>query len=231
MKFKDRRTFLRVREAVLPSMTEDARNPDFIRQKRLLSMMLAGLMAAVWMMLPAHIAAAETASGGENVLIVYYSRTGNTRAMANHVQTLTGGKMVELEPAEPYPAEYRATTEQAKKELEADFKPPLKVTVDDIAPYDVIFVGSPCWWGTFASPVRTFLSQHDFSGKKLVPFITHEGSGMGKSMEDLKTLCPQAVMFEGLAVRGRETENAKPEIEQWLKQIRMIRQGQELSEK
>lgn len=151
------------------------------------------------------------------MLIVYYSRSGNTRAMAQTIHSLAGGDLVELETVRPYPKEYRPATEQAKKELDANFYPPLKVSVGDISAYDVVFVGSPSWWGTFASPVRGFLAQHDFSGKKMIPFITHEGSGMGKSVSDLKSLCPGVTILEGCAVRGGNVTGAYAEISQWLK--------------
>lgn len=175
--------------------------------------------AAAPFLLFADSANAATAPGGQNVLIVYYSRSGNTRAMAQTIHSLVGGDIVELETVRPYPKEYRATTEQAKKELEANFYPPLKDSVGDIGAYDVVFVGSPSWWGTFASPVRGFLAQHDFSGKKMIPFITHEGSGLGKSVSDLKLLCPGATIFEGCAVRGSNVAGAHAEISQWLKRI------------
>lgn len=181
----------------------------------------AGMLAfaAVPFLFSAGPANAATASGGQKVLIVYYSRSGNTRVMAQTIHSLTGGDIVELETVRPYPEEYRPTTDQAKKELEANFYPPLKVAVGDISAYDVVFVGSPSWWGTFASPVRGFLARHDFSGKKIIPFITHEGSGLGKSVSDLKSLCPGATIFEGRAVRGSRVTGAQAEISQWLKRI------------
>jgi flavodoxin len=139
--------------------------------------------------------------------------------MARQIHALVGGDIVELETVRPYPEEHQPTVEQAKKELEANFYPPLKVTVEDISSYDIIFVGSPCWWYTFASPVRGFLAQHDFSGKRLAPFITHKGAGLGKSIDDMKLLCPGAVILEGLAVRGSCADKAQAEISQWLKRI------------
>lgn len=181
----------------------------------------AGLLAAAVNPLMASPAAANTAtaSGGQKMLVVYYSRSGNTRVVAEKLHTALGGDIVELQTVHPYPEEYRATTDQAQKELKANYFPPLKTSVDDIGPYDVILVGSPSWWGTFASPVRGFLAGHDFSGKKLAPFITHEGSGLGKSVSDLRTLCPGATILEGLAVRGARVQNSQTEIDQWLKRL------------
>lgn len=153
------------------------------------------------------------------MLIVYYSRSGNTRVVAENIHTALGGDIVELQTVHPYPEEYRATTEQAQKELKANYFPPLKTSVDDISPYDVILVGSPNWWGTFASPVRGFLAQHNFSGKKVAPFITHEGSALGKSVADLKTLCPGATILDGLAVRGGRVQGSQADVGQWLKRL------------
>jgi flavodoxin len=162
---------------------------------------------------------AVTRTGGKKILTVFYSRTGNTRNMARHIHAQVGGDIVELETVYPYPEEHQPTVDQAKKELEANFYPLLKVTVDDVSSYDMIFVGSPCWWYTFASPVRGFLAQHDFFGKKLAPFITHKGAGLGKSIDDMKSLCPGATILEGLAVRGSRADKAQTEIIQWLKRI------------
>ena len=193
-------------------------NHLFRNTAKLLAKGLVVVLAASTLFL-GHVAEAATNSGGNKVLTVFYSRTGNTRDMAKLVHGIVGGDIVELQPAHSYPEGYRATTEQAKKELEANFMPPLKTTVEDISQYDVIFVGSPSWWGTFASTVRAFLSQHDFSGKTVVPFITHEGSGLGDSMNDLKRLCPTAIIKEGLAIRGGRVSRSQTEINNWLKRI------------
>jgi flavodoxin len=182
---------------------------------------------SLWLLIAAVISAlfavssanAATRTEDNKRLTVFYSRTGNTRSMAQQIHDLVGGDIVELETVHPYPEEHQSTVEQAKKELEANFYPPLKATVKDISSYDIIFVGSPCWWYTFASPVRGFLAQHDFSGKRLVPFITHKGAGLGKSIDDMKSLCPDAVVLEGLAVRGSRAAQAQTEISQWLKRI------------
>lgn len=182
--------------------------------------LLAGIVAPV---LPgsgpafAATGAAAKAFDGKKILIVYYSRTGNTRAVAQHIQTQIGGDLVELHTVTPYPNAYRATTEQAKKELQTGYKPPLKTRVDNIAAYDVVFVGSPNWWGTIAAPLKTFLSDYDLSGKTVIPFITHEGSALGQSVADVKSLCPKAAVLDGLAVRGSKATSAQDEVVAWLR--------------
>lgn len=162
---------------------------------------------------------AATESGAPNILIAYYSLSGNTRALASLIQQRTGGDLVELETLNPYPAEYRATTEQAKKELESGYKPPLKTRVDNLAGYDVVLVGSPCWWGTVATPVITFLSDNDFAGKTIAPFMTHGGSGLGRSVAHIRELCPTATVREGLAVRGGSAASAGNEVDAWLREL------------
>ncbi len=156
---------------------------------------------------------------GRKTLIVYYSRTGNTRAMAGLIRQRTGGDMLELHPATPYPEEYRATTRQAKEELASGYLPPLQPIQRDVSSYDVIFVGSPCWWATLAPPVRSFLSSYDFSGKTLVPFITHMGTGMGDAAADLQKLCPKATLLTGLALRGSNVDEKGDEVDAWLNAI------------
>lgn len=198
-----------------PFLTENA-----ILRPRLLTVIAAAMLSflAPSLLLPSSGNAAIFPED-QKILIVYYSRSGNTELMAQNIHKMVGGDIVKLETVQPYPEQYRATTKQAKEELATNFYPPLKNTVNDVRAYDLIFVGSPSWWGTFASPVRGFLAQNDFSGKKLVPFITHGGSAMGNSIEDLKSLCPGAIVLEGLAVHGSDVSDAQTEITAWLKRI------------
>lgn len=165
--------------------------------------------------------AATGALGRPGVLVVYYSRSGNTRAVAQAVHERVGGDLVELQTVTPYPEDYQATTAQAKKELESGFKPPLQTKIKRMDDYGVIFVGSPCWWGTVAAPVITFLSEYDFSGKTIVPFMTHEGSGLGRTVAHIRSLCPGASVAQGLAVRGGRAHDAKDTVGRWLHEIGM----------
>ena len=179
--------------------------------------LMAGLSLPALLVRPA--AAAQTVNG--KVLTVVYSRTGNTRVMAGYIHELAGGDLVELKTVNPYPEEYRATTKQAKEELESGFKPPLKTKIENLAAYDVICVGSPCWWGTVATPVITFLSENDFVGKTLVPFMTHEGSGLGRTESHIRSLCPDSTVLSGLAVRGSQARFSRDNVSAWLREIGM----------
>jgi flavodoxin len=98
----------------------------------------------------------------------------------------------------------------------------LAAKVENINSYDVVFVGYPDWWGTMPMAVFTFLEEYNFSGKTIVPFCTHEGSGLGRSVEDIRKLCPQSTIVEGLAVRGSSVKNAQNDVSDWLRKIGMI---------
>jgi flavodoxin len=202
---------------------ENARVADPSR-RAVLKVAVAGLIAGASAPLASGLAsarAAEASSGGAKVLIVYFSRSGNTREIAWQIRERVGGDIVELRTVAPYPEEYDAVTRQAKQELNSGFNPPLKTRVENVGEHDVVLVGSPNWWGTVAGPVRTFLSQHDLSGKKIAPFITHEGSGLGRSTRDIATFCPGATVLDGLAVRGGSVKTAQNEVAGWLRRIGM----------
>ena len=146
-------------------------------------------------------AGAQQPSG--KVLVAYFSHSGNTREVARQISEATGGDLFEIVPATPYP--------------EAGVRPALKNPVGDLSQYDVIFVGSPCWWATIAPPVATFLTSCDLAGKTVVPFMTHEGSRMGHSEADIRKLCPRSTVPDGLAVRGSAVRNSKDEVGRWVR--------------
>lgn len=182
--------------------------------KHMLTGFLAGGILPMSAPLPAH-AATDT----HRALIVYYSRSGNTRTVAEYIHTFVGGDMLEIQTVHPYPQEYKATTEQAKKELAEGYKPPITTKVTDMSKYTLIFLGSPNWWGTIAPPMMTFLSEYDFTGKTIAAFITHEGSALGQSMKTIQGLCPRAKLVEGLALRGGSVKTSKNDVGAWLDRL------------
>lgn len=161
-----------------------------------------------------------TSAGTSKILVAYFSQTGHTRTLANQIHDQAGGDLFEIVPEKAYTSDYNALTSQAQQEKNENYKPTLKTKVENMASYNVIFVGSPIWWGTISSPVRTFLSEYDFSGKTIIPFDTNGGSGLGTIVEDIKKLCPKATVQEnGLAVRDSDVDNAKNTVAEWLKKI------------
>ena len=192
-----------------------------ISRRKLLQVATAGLVAGLATPL---LSSRALAAEKRKVLIAYYSRTGTTREVAEQIQKGVGGDLFELKTAHSYPKEYRATTNQAKKEQEADFRPQLTADVPNIESYDLVFVGYPNWWGTLPMAFFTFLERHRFAGKTIVPFCTHEGSGLGRGVGDIKALCPNATIVEGIALRGGgidkvQSDSARRELALWLKKI------------
>jgi len=153
------------------------------------------------------------------VLTVYYSRTGNTQTMASYIHEMSSGNMVRIETVDPYPTAYKQTTIQAKKELESGYKPPLKTKIMDLKNYDIILIGSPCWWGTIATPVISFLSEYNFNGKTIIPFMTHLGSGLGRTVSHVRELCPEATVLDGKAIRGDAISSSRDEVLRWVRQL------------
>lgn len=159
----------------------------------------------------------------KKMLVAYFSHSGNTREIARQIQKATGADAFEIVPVDPYPTNYNAVVERAKQELRADYRPVLKSNGPDLNTYKVIFVGSPNWWSTIAPPVMTFLAAHDLSGKTIVPFITHEGSRLGKSVQDVKRLSPGATVLDGWSFWGRNVKNAHEDVRRWLRDINLLK--------
>jgi flavodoxin len=165
-------------------------------------------------------------------LIAYYSRrgqnylggniinlpVGNTEVVAKKIQAITGADLFEIDTVKAYPVDYTETTQIAMNEKKANARPELTAVVDKMDVYDVIYLGYPNWWNTFPMAVSTFLEAYDFTGKTIIPFCTHEGSGIGNSERDIKKLCPNAKMFPGLAIQGSSVKNADNMLKSWIAQ-------------
>lgn len=167
---------------------------------------------------------AQSSGKEKKILVVYYSlRNGNTRIIAEEIQKNAGGDIFRIETVNNYPAQYNDVTKQAKEELQSGYRPPLKAKVTDFDQYDIIYLGSPNWWNTIAPAVMTFLESYNFEGKTIVPFITHEGSRLGASVDDIKKLAPKATVLKGLPIRGGNVDKAEPDVKKWLKEIGMTK--------
>lgn len=167
--------------------------------------------------------AAETAKkgGAGKILVAYFSWSGNTREIATQIHERVGGDLFEIKTSKAYPADYHECTEVAKKEQAAKARPALSTKVADMASYDVVFVGYPIWWGTPPMAVFTFLEQYDLSGKTVIPFCTHGGSGLGRSAQEIAETCPKAKVLQALAVGGSGAKGAQNEVASWLRTIGM----------
>jgi flavodoxin len=138
----------------------------------------------------------------QKVLIVYLSRTNNTKAVAEFIHGRIGGTLVSLELATPYPSDYGATVQQVARENESGYLPPLKRKIERIEQYDVVFIGFPTWGMQLPPPVKSFLRDNDLRGKIVVPFNTNAGYGIGSSFQTVKELCPDSTVLEGFTTRG-----------------------------
>ncbi|MDR2769025.1 MAG: hypothetical protein LBB19_00480 [Puniceicoccales bacterium] len=146
------------------------------------------------------------------MVVVYYSHSGITKAVAEFIKEKVGGDIFEIEPLEPYPSSYNATLELANKELASGYKPTLKKRLGNMDDYDVIFLGSPVWCGTIAPAVTSFLSTHDLSGKTIIPFCTHGGGGESNTFRDIRMLTPGSTVFVGGSFMG----NPQRKISTWI---------------
>ena len=140
---------------------------------------------------------AQDSSSDKKVLVAYFSRSGNTRAVADHIKSLTGGDMFEIQVAKPYPEEYHACTEVAKKEKEDNARPTLKTKVENMASYD-------------------------FNGKVVIPFCTHGGGGEQNCFKDFVKHIGKADSKQGFLIGGGQASSALPQVESWLKGLKLI---------
>lgn len=154
----------------------------------------------------------------KDILIVYYSWSGNTRKIAEMIRRETGGTLFEIEPVRPYTTDYSDAVAQAKKEIRAGFKPELKALPEDHS-YQFVFVGTPIWWHTMAPPVAAFVDRFDLEGKTVIPFHTHGGGGVGTFEKDLEKMCPGATMTEGFGTYGRGGSDTPARIRSWLQDL------------
>lgn len=174
----------------------------------------------------------------KNTLIVYLSRTNNTKAIAEIIHRKVGGTLVALELEAPYPADYRATVQQVVRENETGYLPPLKTKIDRIEQYDFVFLGFPTWGMQLPPPVKSFLHKYNLKGKTVIPFNTNGGYGVGSSFETVKELCPQSTILQGFTMRGgseidghnlvikdAKAEEAQQEVDAWLRSIGLLKRS------
>ena len=182
------------------------------------------IMAFLCLLTPSALQAQNNDSNSNSMksIVIYFSRpgnnyvsgdivnlkVGNTKVVADKIVAATGCDSFEIVPVKAYSADYTRCTEEAKAELNANARPAYKGDID-LSEYDTIYLGYPIWWGTFPMCVFTFIEAHDgFEGKTILPYSTHEGSGLGQSISDLKKLCPKATIGSGIAINGSTAAKA-----------------------
>lgn len=155
----------------------------------------------------------------KKVLVAYFSQSGNTAAVARQIAQKTGGDLYRIETQTPYPSDYGTLLDQAKQEIRSGAKPALKGNLPPVQDYDVIFIGSPNWWGTHAPALSSFVAQSNLQGKTVVPFFTHGGGGMQNCERDLKKQLSGATVAQGAAFPGRASGASESALEEWLAKL------------
>ena len=162
-------------------------------------------------------------------LIIYFSRAdenyfggemryvdkGNTEVIAEFIRDVTGADIFKVEPLNPYPADYMECIEEAKVRTK-EHNAPIKENIPDISEYEVIYVGSPIYWGGMPEELFTALKGLDYSGKVVRPFTTHEGSGLSGVPRQLKEICAGAEVLDVLSIVGSQVKNSKQKVEDWI---------------
>ena len=165
-----------------------------------------------------------------NALVVFFSHAGenysvgnievgNTKIVADYISEMTGADQFEIVCEKDYDMPYMKLIEVAKQEANNNEYPAYKGSVGDLSQYDTIFIGGPIWWGTYPRVMFTFFRDNDLSGKTIVPFVTHEGSGLASTVSDLKGAYPKATVVQGFAIAGHDVRSGRNRVEKWLKEM------------
>ena len=175
------------------------------------------------------------APNGEKILVAYFSRTGeeymgtiakgNTEIVAEIIAKKVGGDLFKITPSKDYPFDYEECKTVASREKATKARPELASTVKNFQDYDTIFIGYPIWYGDMPMPVYTFVESYDFSGKKIIPFCTHGGSGLSSTDQSLTLLCPNAKILQGFESRGVSAQKnftqTEEKISEWLAKLNL----------
>jgi flavodoxin len=155
-------------------------------------------------------------------LVVYFSHSGNTKVIAEYIKDEVNSDIHRVLTEYKYSNNYQTCLMESRKDNKENARPKLVEDFKNIKDYDVIFIGYPIWWGTMPMAMFTFLESKDLKDKVIIPFCTHEGSGLGKSESDIKNLCPDSKIINGLEIRGKEVKNVKEDIINWIKKINFM---------
>ncbi len=185
--------------------------------KKLFILLEAAFLTLLLCMFGAYVRQAEASAGSS--LIIYYSLSGNTKNVAATLRELVGGDIMEIKTVHPYPDDFDAVVEQARAERNSGFLPPIQDLALSPEDYDVIYLGYPVWANTIPQPLSTFLSQHHLAGTTIVPFCTHDGYGPGRSVQVIRSLCPEARVLPGFDMLGSQARQARELLVAWLKEL------------
>jgi flavodoxin len=152
-------------------------------------------------------------------LVIYFSWSGNTRAIASQIHNKVGGDIVEIELVTPYSRDYNTCLDEAKRDQERHARPELKTRVSNMEQYENIFIGYPNWWASIPMPIATLLEQYDFSGKTIIPFCSHGGGRLGQSVTDIAKLAPKSTIREALSVHYSGGSSLLRDIDAWLRKL------------
>ncbi len=162
--------------------------------------------------------AAITTASAQKMLVLYYSETGTTKAVAQELQKQTGADIESIEAVEPYTGNFQETIQRGQREMQSGKMPALKPLTKKVADYDIIFLGYPIWFGTYANPIITLVQEQDFAGKRIVPFCTFGSGGLNTSSDALRKDLPKAKIEEGYGVRTARVAAAEKELDRFLKE-------------
>lgn len=151
-----------------------------------------------------------------NILIAYFSWSGNTENAAGIIREKTGADTIELNPVEPYSSNYNEVLDEAQQDMNNDARPALANHVENMEQYDTILLGYPNWWATIPMPVASFLEEYDFSGKTIISFCSHGGGEFGQSITDISKLAPNSKIGEGLSIHYSGGSSLESDIDMWL---------------
>ena len=158
------------------------------------------------------------ANSGASIVVKNKDVLGNMQYMAMTIQEAIGGELFRIETKEKNPLEHETLVNQAKEEQNEEVRPELATHIENVEQYDIIFLGYPNWWGDMPQPLYTFLEEYDFSGKTIIPFNSHGGSGFSNTIEEIKKLQPNAtVKDDGLSISRNDVADSEQEITDWAK--------------
>ena len=167
----------------------------------------------------------EPREGSASAAYAGYIEKGNTAMMAAVIAELTGGDLFEITTVTPYPEDYAAMLQVAQEEIDTDARPALASQVENMADYDVVFIGYPIWHGRMPQAIYSFIEAYDLTGKTVIPFNTHEGSGQSGTQRVIEAALPGSTVLQGLAIRGKvaqeDPEQTRALIEPWLEGMNM----------